>query len=73
MKITQEERWELIGLLTLAYNHHNKILELEQAIADLLEVDGSPYMYDMISESVWSEQYSADELLEYLDIEVEYL
>lgn len=72
MKIDKPTYYQLLGLLTIAENKNKRLKEIERSIAELL--DQEPEMegyYGHISDSVWSQMYSADQLLNKLDIEVE--
>ena len=70
--ISKSDYYKTIGLLTLAKSHHDKLLDIEDSLCEILdeEKDSSGYS-GHIGDSIWSEQYSADELLKKLEIKVE--
>lgn len=69
-QITWEQYLQIVGLLKLAYDHHDRIMEIEEAIAGIVDYNGDEYYYGHISDSVWSEKYTASTLLGKMDIEV---
>lgn len=67
--ITENERLQLIGLMTLAKQHYEIVRNCERAMANLV---GSEYEYeDNLSDQIYgSETYDVDEALKNIDIKV---
>lgn len=60
-----------IGLLELAKGHYEEIRDIERTLAALLEVkEESTDYYGHVSDAVWGERYSAKELFDRMEIEL---
>lgn len=60
----------IVGLLELARSHRDKLQDIEETMAEVLDApEEYNNYYGHISDSVW-ENYSADHLLKIMDIEV---
>lgn len=69
--ITPNERFQLIGLLTLAEKKHRELEELRLAIAELLGVDkDADEFVDVIGDLIWSGCSDAAEMLRALKVAV---
>ncbi len=70
--LTKAQYYQAFGILTTIRNRRSLILELEQSLAEVLRVQseiGDNY-YGHVSDAIW-EDYSIDELLDKLGLEVE--
>ena len=69
--ITHEEYLQLLGLNLLCKNAVKKIKDIEEAMADLLEVEdeGTGY-YGLVSDATYDTDSNMDELLKDLEISV---
>jgi hypothetical protein len=70
--LKQSQYLQVVGLLALAEQQRKQLRGVEQAIAELLEVesDDSGY-YGHISDAVWSGNLNVNQLLSRLRIDVE--
>jgi hypothetical protein len=69
-EITQEEYFSLVGLLTLAKVHNDALEKIEKAIVKITGENNDGYSYYGHSSDAVMNNYSADELLDKLDIKV---
>ena len=73
--VTQNEYLMLVGLLTLAKSHHDKLLELEKAIVEHLGGHWRDFTDDVmnrVSDAIYEGgEVDPDRLLEQLDIAVD--
>ncbi len=70
--ITQEEYLQVQGLMFLAKQNYTLFQSLEKALGKLLseKPDSSGY-YGLVSDAVWGNDISADQLIEMLEITVD--
>ncbi len=69
--ITREDYYKLVGLSTLVKQHNDALDDIKKAIVEVTGQELDQYGHcDFIDEAMWG-AYSADELLNNLDIEVE--
>lgn len=70
--ITKAERLQLVGLLALADNHYDRLLEIERAAGDLLGIEGPNTARDHLSDMMWGDigHNNHEELLRKLEINV---
>jgi len=61
-QIKKTDYLKVIGLLELAKGHYKSLVEIEKALCELLDkkYDDSGH----ISDAIWGENYSADQLIE---------
>ena len=66
--ITQSEKMQLLGLLTLAREHRKIVVLAERASADILEHEDE-YL-DHYSDAIWDDSISLDNVLKNMKIKV---
>jgi hypothetical protein len=68
-EITQEEYWQLVGLLTLARQHKQMVDEIEKAMR---KITGEKDVYGHCGDAIWENDgvSTAVDLLERLNIKV---
>jgi hypothetical protein len=66
--ITENERLQLLGLLTLARQHRVIINLSEKAMEEILKEDFNNL--DWLSDAIWDDNTTIDEVLEHMDIKV---
>jgi len=54
-KLSREEYFTLIGLMTIAKDHYDKLRDIERSVAQFLGIteDGTDY-YGHVSDAIWS-------------------
>lgn len=66
--ITKNEHLQLIGLLTLAERHNQRLTDIQEAVNELFGTKDD----DHVNEAVWGDQeFQPEQLLERLKIQVE--
>jgi len=66
--ITKQERLQIIGLMTLAKQYSQKIVDLERGVHEIIE---EPKNYSLLSDEIYQGgDLNVDKCLENMDIEV---
>lgn len=70
-RITEQERLQLLGLMTLAIQHQKIVNECETALATLLENDPSEGSYvGQLSDAIYNGDDNIDNILKEMDIKI---
>lgn len=69
--ITEDDRLKLIGIFELARSYREKLDDLEDAAADILDHESDNYgYYGHLSDAMYGGDSSVDSLLSKMDVEV---
>lgn len=66
--ITENERLQLLGLLTLGQQHYKTIDSVREAIENIIE---DPDGGSLLSDAIWDYETDIDKILKNMNIEVE--